>query len=52
MTKKFDNFIKESMTDAGVLGNDGPYDVSDVRTPKILGPMLRRRKKHKKKRHK
>ena len=51
MTKNFDDFIKENMGVADVVGNDGPYDTSDARTPKIMGPMLRR-KKFKKKRHK
>jgi hypothetical protein len=51
MTKKFDNFIKENMGVADVVGADGPYPTDDARTPKILGPMIKR-KKFKKKRHK
>jgi hypothetical protein len=35
--------IKE-MTDASVLGNDGPYDTSDTRIPAILGTISRRGK--------
>lgn len=41
--------IKESIESvASVYGTDGPYDVSDGRTPKVLGPMLRCRKKPRK----
>jgi hypothetical protein len=45
MTKKFDKFILpllEDMAVASVLGNDGKYE-SDVRTPKIIIPTMRRR---------
>jgi hypothetical protein len=34
----------EEMTDASVLGNDGPYDTSDARTPAILGTISRKGK--------
>ena len=51
MTKKFDEYCKkitEDLTAGGVLGNDGPYDTSDARVPKIIGPMLRRKSIHNK----
>jgi hypothetical protein len=40
--------VWECLTAGDVLGNDGPYDVSDVRTPSILGSTKRRRRKKKK----
>ena len=57
MTKNFDNFFKRiaenGMIGGDVLGNTGAYDVSDPRTPNVLGSMQRRnkckRKKHKRK---
>ncbi len=51
MTKQFDTFFKKILEDlsvASVLGNDGPYDVSDNRIPKVIGKMQRRKHKHKK----
>ena len=50
MTKKFDKFILpllEDMAVASVLGNDGAYDTSDVRTPKVIMPMMRRKMRKK-----
>lgn len=53
MTKKFDKFIQENMGVADVVGADGPYPTDDARTPKIMGPMIRRKgKKNRRKRHK
>jgi hypothetical protein len=51
MTKKFDEYCKkitEDLTAGGVLGNSGPYDTSDPRVFKIIGPVLRRKTIHKK----
>ena len=50
MTKKFDKFISPLLEDMGVasvLGNDGAYDTSDVRTPKVIMPMMKRRMRKK-----
>lgn len=48
MTKNFDKlvkiFLEDGMTDAGVLGADGPYPTSDTRTPFVLGTYSRRGK--------
>lgn len=47
MTLKFDNYITkilENASVASVLGNDGAYDASDARVPKVIGPMLRRKR--------
>lgn len=44
--------LKECDTVASTFGNDGTYDTSDVRTPKIMGPMLRRNKKRTRKKSK
>jgi hypothetical protein len=51
MTKKFDEYCKKILEDLSVgevLGNSGPYDTSDARVPKIIGPMMRRKSIHKK----
>jgi hypothetical protein len=52
MTNKFDKFIKsilrEDLSVSGVLGNDGAYDTSDARIPKILGSKSRKRRKRRK----
>lgn len=50
MLPKFDSFLKTILEDiesvGSVYGNDGAYDTgNDNRIPKVLGPMLRRRKK-------
>lgn len=54
MTKHFDNYFNKLLEDisvASVLGNDGAYNTSDARVPKIIGPLLRRKRiRHKKKR--
>jgi hypothetical protein len=48
MTKNFDKlvkiFLEDGMTDAGVLGADGPYPTNDPRTPFTLGIYTRRGK--------
>lgn len=44
------NILKEEMTDAGVLGADGPYPTDDPRTPFVMG-MYSRRGKVKTKKH-
>jgi hypothetical protein len=48
MTKNFDKlvkiFLEDVMTDAGVLGADGPYPTNDPRTPFTLGIYTRRGK--------
>ena len=50
MTKKFDTIYKAmlvqlEMDSASVLGpaSSAPYDTSDVRTPKVLGKMRKRK---------
>lgn len=46
------NILKEEMTDAGVLGADGPYPTEDPRTPFVLGMYSRRGKVKTEKRRK
>jgi hypothetical protein len=53
MPSKFDSFLLHILEDiesvASVYGNDGAYDTgNDARIPKVLGPMLRRHKKPRK----
>jgi hypothetical protein len=56
VTEKFDKLIadlmKENMMAVNVLGqaSSEPYDISDVRTPKVMG--MRRRLKIRKKKSK
>lgn len=54
MQSKFNLFLKHILEDiegvASVYGNDGVYDTgNDARIPKVMGPMLRRRKRRKRK---
>jgi hypothetical protein len=46
------NILKEEMTDAGVLGADGPYPTDDPRTPFVMGMYSRRGKVKTRKRRK
>lgn len=48
MTINFDNLcenILETLEYGEVLGSTGPYDTSDARIPKVIGPIIRRKRK-------